>query len=142
MGVNEEPNLLAAVLHVHDLQRSAHFYTQLLGLEVARRQPEAVLLTNRSGQCQLALRQRSTASHSANATVQGLVWHMGNRSMLDEHERRLAALGARRDRHTGPDENTTIVATQDPDGQRLMLVHQAGPDDVPAEIPLDVFVWY
>lgn len=139
MAGEAEPQLTGAVLHVHDIDRAADFYTRLLDLEVARRESDVALLVSASGRPQLGLRLRR--SQQSAGVVQALIWTIGDASMLEQYERRLRDLGAVVNRHTSED-GLTILATRDVDFQRILLVHHPEGKDVPAHIPTEVFAYY
>lgn len=132
--------LHGAVLHVNSLERAVDFYTRLLDLDVARRTSEAVLLASHAGSCALALRERRV-EHPTDATVQALIWRVPTPEMLTDYEQRLDALDARPTRHDLAEDATTLITARDPDGQRLLLLHHDGEQDLPRDIPPEVF-WY
>ncbi|MBB5791216.1 VOC family protein [Jiangella mangrovi] len=140
MTNDSEPRIQGAVLHVSDLEPATAFYTELLGLEVARRTADAVILATRAGAFSLALRQRPVR-RVTDRTVQALVWRVASLDRLDRIEQQLAGLGAKSTRHVLAEDPTTLVSTWDPDGQRVVFVHHDGEEDVPQTIPPEVF-WY
>ncbi|TDD68942.1 VOC family protein [Jiangella aurantiaca] len=133
-------HLQAAVLHVGDLGRAIAFYTQLLGLEVARRTPDAVVLATRSGTATLAMRERHV-QHVTDRTVQALVWRLPTMEHLDDVEQRAKRLTGRTTRRVLTEDAITVLSAWDPEGQRLVFLHHDGDNDVPRSIPAEVF-WY
>ncbi|TDE12210.1 VOC family protein [Jiangella asiatica] len=135
-----EVHLQAAVLHVSSLDRAIDFYTELLGLEVARRTADAAVLATRSGTSTIAMRERHV-QHVTDRTVQALVWRLPTIGLLDELEQRLSRLTSRSTRHVLTEDAITLLSAWDPEGQRLVFLHHDGDNDLPRDIPAEVF-WY
>lgn len=133
-------HLHGAVIHVHELDRAVDFYSELFGLQVARRDEDAALLTGQSGQCELALLHRPAAEHPTGGVgVQAMVWQVPTPQALAEHEQRLWALAGHADRREHG--SLSVVTGHDPDRQRLLLVCPPAASELPAELPMEVFVW-
>lgn len=132
--------LQAAVLHVGSVDRAIAFYTRLLGLEVARRSPDAALLATAAGTSTIAMRERHV-QHVTDRIVQALVWRLATIDLLDDLERRAEDLSAQTTRHLLAEDAITVLNVWDPEGQRLVFLHHDGENDVPERIPAEVF-WY
>ncbi len=135
----EGMRLNAAVMFVRNLDKSASFYRELLGLEVTDRSSTAVLLQSADG-WQLILRAfGENAPHSLGAIgVQYLVWTAASKADLDKCEAVLKRLSAYRETRTSPE--VTVVEGQDPDDLPIMLAYSA--DGQPLrELPARIYAW-
>lgn len=120
------PMLNGLVLFVHDLDRSAAFYQELLGLKESLRESEAALLESRSGShVYLRLMPRAVRA-STNIGIQYAIWTVdteGEFSRAEEWLRREEALVARYEYG-----DQVAVETRDPDDLPVLLAYPSWPD--------------
>jgi catechol 2,3-dioxygenase-like lactoylglutathione lyase family enzyme len=122
----DSPRLSTAVMFVHKLDASVHFYREVLRMEVTVREPSAALLVN-SGSFQLYLREMGPRSpHLSGAIgVQYVIWTASSSEDLDrfegvlnEHCRRVVKQVI---------DGVTFIEGRDPDGVPVVITYP-GPD--------------
>ncbi|WP_327233922.1 VOC family protein [Streptomyces sp. NBC_01317] len=133
--------LASCVLYVFDLDESASFYRDLLGLEVSLRTTTAALMVDGSSGCQLYLRALgSNAPHTLGGIgLQCMIWTAADAEEL----RRCEEVLRKRDAHvtTGHAEGFDWVEGRDPSDVPVMVSHP-GPDEVPRqEIITRIYAW-
>jgi catechol 2,3-dioxygenase-like lactoylglutathione lyase family enzyme len=132
--------LTSVVIFVHDLDRSADFYEEILGLEVADHSTTAALLNNAAG-TQLILRAMGPGVSRALGAggVQYVVWTAADQEDLERCERALRGRAAHRE--TRGSDGVTVVEGRDPDDLRVVVTYP-GPDQIPLhKIPAQVYGW-
>lgn len=120
------PRLSTAVMFVHKLDASVHFYREVLRMEVTIREPSAALLVN-SGSFQLYLREMGPRSpHLSGAIgVQYVIWTTSSSEDLDRFERILNEHCRRVVRQVI--DGVTFIEGRDPDGVPVVITYP-GPD--------------
>jgi catechol 2,3-dioxygenase-like lactoylglutathione lyase family enzyme len=135
-----EARLSLAVVYVSDLDASLSFYTEVLGLAVAEREPTAALLVG-ANTSPLILRSmgENAARAPGSSGVQYVVWAAGEERDLDRAERVFKARSAYVDTRRG--EGYTEVEGRDPDGCPVMVAYPA-PDQLPLRaLPARIYAW-
>jgi catechol-2,3-dioxygenase len=132
--------LSAAVMFVHQLDRSVAFYTAVLALTVTDASPTAALLTSQDGS-QLILRAMGGgAAHAMGSVgVQYVVWTAAQEAELDRCEQELRSRSA----HVGTRriDGVSAVEGRDPDGLPVIISH-SGPEHAPMrELPIRIYGW-
>lgn len=107
------------VLHVSDLDRSRHFYLDVLGLEVSHEEGRHSFL--RCGQQQVALFESPDREIHAGDEMN----HMALRLETGDYEEVKAALEREGLRVTGRPGDDRCIYFSDPDGHRLQLLTPA-----------------
>jgi catechol 2,3-dioxygenase-like lactoylglutathione lyase family enzyme len=130
----------SVVMFVHDLDRSAEFYADVLALEVADRSPTAALLTSPGGAGLILRAMGQTAPHPLGSVgVQYVIWTAAGEEDLARCERALVSRGAHRD--TRSSDGLAVVEGRDPDDIVLMVTYP-GPDQLPLrELPARIYGW-
>ncbi|HTZ92204.1 MAG TPA: VOC family protein [Streptosporangiaceae bacterium] len=136
----EGVRLSAAVVFVRNLEKSASFYQELLGLDVADRSTTAALLTSPGGS-QLVLRQfGNNAPHPLGSIgVQYLLWSVSSKDDLDRRADILRRSSAYRE--TREDGNVTVVEGRDPDDMPVMILYGGGDQALPGKLPTRIYAW-
>ncbi len=137
--MTEGIRLSSAVVFVRNLDRSASFYREVFGLEIADRSSTAVLLVSADG-WQLVLRAvGENAAHSLGTIgVQYLIWTTASKADLDNREAVLRRLSAYRETRTSPD--GTAVEGRDPDDLAILFTYS--PEGHPLrELPTRIYAW-
>jgi hypothetical protein len=116
-------------MFVHELDRSAAFYEELLGWDVTVRDYTAALLVSPDG-FQLYLRSRGpqTPHPLGQIGIQYLMWTAENEDDLARCERVLRAECSRVRRHEA--DGFTMVEGRGPDYVPILITYP-GPEDVP-----------
>ncbi len=113
---------VGALLNVRSLERSVAFYTEVLGLKVQLRDEQVAILAGaQEPVAVLVLRSALRGGEHRGPDAVGtraLLWSVSSMALLDAIEERLRAHGGLTSR-TDRDNNTTVVAGQDPDRQAL-----------------------
>ena len=134
-----DARLGSVVMFVRELDRSAGFYSAVLGLQIVDRSPTAALLS--SPTAQLVLRSMGeNAAHPLGAVgVQYAVWTAASRADLDQSEQAMKQRAAYRS--TRSDEGQTVVEGRDPD-DIVVMVSYPGPDVSPLrKLPARIYGW-
>ncbi len=135
MGTDGSPwSIRAALISVHDLDRSSAFYQDVMNVrEVYRRQQIAVLGTEVTGPFTFYLREvKGNAVHPGQQSIglRALSCDVGSLSELDRVEERLRALGSFQDRLVVDSAaKFELVHGHDPD--RVSLTFSASGTDRP-----------
>jgi catechol 2,3-dioxygenase-like lactoylglutathione lyase family enzyme len=134
--VGGDLELLAAVIFVHELQRSADFYRDVLKLETETASASAVVLTAQARD-HLVLRALPRAQRmTGNVGVQYLIWTARDEGDLVRVEEALKGRGAFVS--TTSEQGVKVVEGHDPDNIPLLVVYparsEAGLTAVPARI--------
>lgn len=135
-----EARLGSVVMFVQELDRSVSFYTEVLGLDVADRDPTAALLVSAGG-TELILRSMGgNAPHPLGGVgVQYVIWTAASQEDLDRCEQVLRQRQAYRTSRTMDD--VTAIEGRDPDDIVVMITYP-GADKRPAHrLPLRIYGW-
>jgi catechol-2,3-dioxygenase len=117
--------LSAAVIFVHELERSAAFYRDVLKLETEVAAEGAVVLTTPAGD-HVVLRELPMAQRlTGNVGVQYLIWTARDAGDLARVEEALKARGALVSATT--EQGVKVVEGLDPDNVPLLVVYPASP---------------
>ena len=130
----------SVVIFVHDLDRSAAFYSDVLALKVTDHSSTAALLTSESG-TQLILRAMgSNAAHQLGGVgVQYVIWTAGDRAELGQCEQALKRHSAHRE--TRSSDQVTVLEGRDPDDIAVMIIYP-GPEQAPLhKLPVRIYGW-
>jgi catechol 2,3-dioxygenase-like lactoylglutathione lyase family enzyme len=130
----------SVVIFVAELDRSVAFYQEILGLDVADRDPTAALLVCASGSHLILRSMGSNAPHPLGGLgVQYVTWTAEGKDDLDRIEAVLRQRSAYRDTRTH--EGVTAVEGRDPD-DIVVLVTYPGPGEVAQpRLPLRIYGW-
>jgi catechol 2,3-dioxygenase-like lactoylglutathione lyase family enzyme len=122
----DSPRLSTAVMFVHKLDASVHFYREVLRMEVTVRESSAALLVN-AGSFQLYLREMGPrSSHLSGAIgVQYVIWTASSSEDLDRFERVLNEHCRRVVKQVI--DGVTFIEGRDPDGVPVVITYP-GPD--------------
>jgi catechol 2,3-dioxygenase-like lactoylglutathione lyase family enzyme len=116
---------LGALVNVRSLERSVAFYTEVLGLEVQLRDEQVAILAGAQEPLTvLVLRSALRGGEHRGPDAVGtraLLWQVSSMTLLDAIEKRLRERGGTA-RRIERDDNTTVVAGQDPDRQALAFL--------------------
>ena len=132
--------LSMALIVVGDLNASVSFYTEVIGLEVADRNPTAALLAG-ADRTPLILRSMgaSAARAPGSAGVEFVYWAVNSEEALDLAERALKRRSAYVE--TRHEDRYSVVEGRDPDGTPVLLAYPA-PDQLPLrELPVRIYAW-
>jgi catechol 2,3-dioxygenase-like lactoylglutathione lyase family enzyme len=123
---SDGPRLSTAVMFVHKLDASVHFYREVLRMEVTVREPSAALMVN-SGSFQLYLREMGPRSpHLSGAIgIQYVIWTASSSEDLDRFERVLNEHCRRVVKQVI--DGVTFIEGRDPDGVPVVITYP-GPD--------------
>jgi catechol 2,3-dioxygenase-like lactoylglutathione lyase family enzyme len=126
---------LGALVNVRSLDRSVAFYTEVLGLEVQLRDPQVAILAGaQEPRSLLVLRSALRGGEHRGPDAVGtraLLWQVSSVAFLDRIEERLRQRGGLI-RRSERDDNTVVVAGQDPDRQALAFL--ARRDGLPVQV--------
>jgi catechol 2,3-dioxygenase-like lactoylglutathione lyase family enzyme len=135
-----DARLSVAITYVCNLDVSVHFYTEVLGLDVADRDSTAALLVG-TGRSPLILRSMGESATRAPGSVgvQYVIWGASAKEDLERAERALKRRSAYLETRKG--KGYTVVEGRDPDTIPVLLAYPA-PDQIPLrELPARIYAW-
>ena len=134
-----DARLGSVVMFVRELDRSAGFYSAVLGLQIVDRSPTAALLSSPTAQLVLRSMGENAAPPLGAVGVQYAVWTAASRADLDQSEQAMKQRAAYRS--TRSDEGQTVVEGRDPD-DIVVMVSYPGPDVSPLhKLPARIYGW-
>lgn len=135
----ESVRLSGIVMYVRNLERSVHFYTEVLGLPVVDRNTTAALLGENGTELILRASGENAAHPLGSLGVQYPAWATDSRDDLDRRADLLRQRSAYRETRT----NGAIVTVEgrDPDDQVLILQYLPPGEPGLREIPTRIYAW-
>ncbi|GGX76234.1 VOC family protein [Streptomyces fructofermentans] len=126
------------IIRVAELERSIEFYSRVLGVEVALRDTNLVLLTSADGS-QIYLHGQNSTRTTGRLGLHAATWTAESEADLLAVESRLKELEAHR--RTMKHDDYMIVEGRDPDGMAVLISYPGPSDSVRRTIISAVATW-